>query len=83
MSQPQTAQPQFVEAMSDTNYDVLSSLTNTLEEVDALNTYIDDAQQCGEQDLVDVFTRLRDDSLTHVTLPRDTIVRHCKDGKFC
>jgi hypothetical protein len=76
------AQTKKVEAMTDTNYNLLSLLTNTLEEVDVLNVYIEDAQESGDQDLVDMFTRIRDQSSQHAQMLRETVVQRCQNGKF-
>lgn len=77
-----------LDGLQDTNpiFDVLSLLTNTLEGIDALNTYIDtyidDARQCDERELVDLFTRIHDDELGHAGSLRDTVVRRCQAGGF-
>lgn len=45
----------------DENYNLISVLYHTLQEVETLQQYIDDAKQAGDDDAAELFHKLQDD----------------------
>ncbi len=69
-------------AMSDVNYDLVSTLAEDLDTITVLDTYIDDCRQAGDQDLENLFTQIRDDEMRHCDMLKKAIENRCRSGSF-
>lgn len=76
---PKTGQPL---AMSDLNYDLVTTLAEDLDSIEVLNTYIQDARAAGDPDVERIFTQIRDDELQHCDMLKKAIENRCRQGKF-
>jgi hypothetical protein len=69
-------------AMSDVNYDLVSTLAEDLDSIQVLDTYIQDCQQAGDRDLESIFVQIRDDEKRHCDMLKKAIEDRCRSGKF-
>ncbi len=74
------SQPMY--AMSDVNYDLVSTLAEDLDSIQVLDTYIDDCRKAGDQELQNLFSQIRDDEVRHCDMLRKAIEDRCRQGKF-
>lgn len=69
-------------AISDVNYDLVTTLAEDLEAIDVLNTYVEDAQKAGDADAERIFNQIREDELRHCDMLKRVIEDRCRQGKF-
>lgn len=82
MAQMQPSQGGKMEAISDVTYDLVTTLSSCGEAVDSLDEYIDDAKRANDQDVVQLFERIRQDEARHCKELRSLIENLAKQGKF-
>lgn len=68
--------------MENTSYDLLTTLQNKLEGLNAYDQYIKDAQQAGDQDCANLFKQLKQHDTQSVEQIRSAIEQAVKQGKF-
>ncbi|HEU5346051.1 MAG TPA: hypothetical protein VFU60_17015 [Ktedonobacterales bacterium] len=69
-------------ALENTSYDLLTTLQNKLEGINAYDQYIQDAQQAGDQDCANLFQQLKQQDSQQAQQIRSTIEQMVKQGKF-
>ncbi len=73
---------QQVEAMSDLNYDLVTTLAECMDSVYVLNTYLEDAREAGNKEAEQVFDQIRQDELRHCQMLKQAISQQCQNGQF-
>ncbi len=75
-------QTQGRDAISNVSYDLVTSLSEDLDAVDVLSTYIEDCNRAGDQELANIFNQIRQDEMRHCDMLKKAIEDRCKQGKF-
>ncbi len=71
-----------LEPMDNVTYDLVTELSSCGQAVDALDTYIEDAQKANNPDVTRLFEQIRDDEIRHCDMLRSLISKQVKEGKF-
>ncbi len=71
-----------LEPMSNVTYDLVTELSSCGQAVDALDTYIEDAQKANNPDVTRLFEQIREDEIRHCDMLRDLISKQVKLGSF-
>jgi len=68
--------------MSDVLFDLVTIMSNCGEAVEALDEYIDDAQQENNREVLTLFQQIREDELRHCEMARSCLGNLVRQGKF-
>ena len=71
-----------VEGMSNVTFDLITTLSNAGEAIDALDTYIEDAKKANDPNMQQLFEQIRADEIRHCDLLRNVISNQAKQGKL-
>lgn len=66
--------------VSDIEYDLVTSLSNLLEGMEALQKYAQDAEQAGDQETATAFRTLRENNRASAQQLRSALGRHISSG---
>ena len=62
--------------VSNIEYDIITTLSNLLEGVEALDKYVQDAEQAGDQECATIFRTLRENNRSSAQQLRSALSRH-------
>lgn len=60
-------------ALSDIEYDIITTLSNLLQSEDALHKYIADAKKAGDENVANVFGQIHDSNREHAKKLRECL----------
>jgi hypothetical protein len=67
--------------ISNLEYDIITTLGNLLEGIDALDTYAADAEQAGDAECATIFRTLRENNRNSAQQLRNALARHLSSGR--
>ena len=67
--------------VSNLEYDIVTTLSNLLEGVEALEKYAQDAEQAGDQECATIFRTLRENNRNSAQQLRSALARHLSGGQ--
>ena len=82
MAQPHPWIDGKLEGMSNLTFDLVTTLSNPAEAINAIDTHIDDAKQANDRDALQTFSQIRGDLIRHCDMLRQLITTQAKQGKF-
>lgn len=67
--------------VSNVEYDIITTLSNLLEGMEALEKYAGDAEQAGDRECATIFRTLRENNRNSVQQLRSALGRHTSGGQ--